>query len=919
MMKKIIALALALSMALSMVAFAGYTDAAEINADLAGDIELVGALGIMQGNTDGSFNPTGTLTRGEAATILYRLSSGKSTIDASWADASLTTLTDVNGHWSAPYVNYCAALGLIAGYTDGTFRPDNNVTGAEMAKMLLNVLGYSTEKQGYGKNWPMPVLADATNCGLLDEYEQAFTASATREWVAKMLSNLLGVKTVAYNTFTDALEESNTTFGAKKYSVKSVELYALANEFVSMNGVAKTAEDSEQSKLGAAIDATSSLETIDFVVDSELVGHLVKVYYKTGDTTALEDAAKIYAVVDAADTIIETTIDKVYANKLSGSTGLIVNGKNVDDAVDSASDVTFYENLTKKASAPIKTATSSSSAFNNDNRSIKLVYQGEKWYGFYNKVEYAQAPADFDWTEDEITLGSLSAVDAEYVNFSEEVVEDDIVEIETLNDGTYNVTKINPLRTKITSTSGTSSFVAAGTTYKVAKTPYDSFAFSSYADWPTDNEALKANVYDVYTNGKYVVWMDLYEGDVVSGLNMNVVYLIAGHEAEANNAFSNDSDKVQVMFADGAIAVYEYYKATSVTGKAFDDLSFDSNGYAADGTVYEYVMNDDGTIYFKDVTANASVGAYKTTVTPDEYLVKATLAKSFLTVDGIKLYANEDAFFFAKYVVDGENYYAVIKASEIEYSIESGDDWAFGDLTTYITDENTGLSNLVYGVMLGTDDELPVKSTSGEYFITTGGTTKVVDEDGVTYTVKGINANGEAVTLVLASNMVGTADEMKDATDESDIVAGTMYTVQVSGEDTYLSAGAVASKAATTKKTDLTKSASYDAWYITYITATNGDFVILDDKSGDLIDLAEDCNIYALNKSGSSFSKGTVKELTWSTEYPVLVKLDADGLVSDIIYFNYRTASTTVVNGETVSVDYEPSASVISVLNIQYK
>ena len=64
MMKKIIALALALSMALSMVAFAGYTDADLINEDLTADVDLVKALGLMTGNPDGSFNPQGTLTRG---------------------------------------------------------------------------------------------------------------------------------------------------------------------------------------------------------------------------------------------------------------------------------------------------------------------------------------------------------------------------------------------------------------------------------------------------------------------------------------------------------------------------------------------------------------------------------------------------------------------------------------------------------------------------------------------------------------------------------------------------------------------------------------------------------------------------------------------------------------------------------------
>ena len=173
MMKKIIALALALSMALSMVAFAGYTDAVQVNEDLTGDVELVGALGIMTGNPDGSFNPTGTLTRGEAAVIIYRLSAGKSDIDPSWGDASLNTFTDMADHWSAKYVNYCAALGLIAGYPDGTYRPEAPVTAVEMAKMLLNAAGYDTEKQQYGAKWPAAVLADATNSGLFADYEAA--------------------------------------------------------------------------------------------------------------------------------------------------------------------------------------------------------------------------------------------------------------------------------------------------------------------------------------------------------------------------------------------------------------------------------------------------------------------------------------------------------------------------------------------------------------------------------------------------------------------------------------------------------------------------------------------------------------------------------------------------------------------------
>ena len=295
MMKKIIALALALSMALSMVAFAGYTDAAQINADLAADIELVGALGLMQGNTDGSFNPKGTLTRAEAAVIIYRLHSGKSTIDASWGDVALSNFSDMN-HWSVAYVNYCAALGLIAGYPDGTFRPENDVTAVEMAKMLLNVAGYDTEKQNYGKNWPGAVLADASSAGLFNEYEAAFTAAASREWVAKMVANMLDVETVGYALGT-VLTPSGVSFGSK-YGVATYTGVLTANDTEAMGSADKAEKD------------TSVVGEKTFKVDvaTELLGREVKVYYNSKNN-------KVYSVVDTTAKEYTAALNKVTDRK----------------------------------------------------------------------------------------------------------------------------------------------------------------------------------------------------------------------------------------------------------------------------------------------------------------------------------------------------------------------------------------------------------------------------------------------------------------------------------------------------------------------------------------------------------------------------------------------------------------------------
>ena len=68
--------------------------------------------------------------------------------DASAYNNDKTTFTDINGHWARGYVKYCQSLGIIAGVSATQFKPDANVTAQEAAKMLLVTLGYNAEKAG---------------------------------------------------------------------------------------------------------------------------------------------------------------------------------------------------------------------------------------------------------------------------------------------------------------------------------------------------------------------------------------------------------------------------------------------------------------------------------------------------------------------------------------------------------------------------------------------------------------------------------------------------------------------------------------------------------------------------------------------------------------------------------------------------
>ena len=68
--------------------------------------------------------------------------------DASAYNNDKTTFTDINGHWAAGYIKYCQSLGIIAGQSATKFAPDQTVTAQEAAKMLLVTLGYDAEKAG---------------------------------------------------------------------------------------------------------------------------------------------------------------------------------------------------------------------------------------------------------------------------------------------------------------------------------------------------------------------------------------------------------------------------------------------------------------------------------------------------------------------------------------------------------------------------------------------------------------------------------------------------------------------------------------------------------------------------------------------------------------------------------------------------
>lgn len=68
-----------------------------------------------------------------------------------------------DGHWAVPYINYATKSGILKGYADGTFGAERNVTYAELSAIMLRMLKYSEDDLGY--NWPYNYTSKATSLG----------------------------------------------------------------------------------------------------------------------------------------------------------------------------------------------------------------------------------------------------------------------------------------------------------------------------------------------------------------------------------------------------------------------------------------------------------------------------------------------------------------------------------------------------------------------------------------------------------------------------------------------------------------------------------------------------------------------------------------------------------------------------------
>ena len=90
--------------------------------------------GIVNGRTDGTFDPDANITRAEFATMIANFAK------IAPVDTAAVS-TDVAGHWAEGYIAALEQAKIVTGYEDGTFKPNNSITRAEAATMVNGAIG----------------------------------------------------------------------------------------------------------------------------------------------------------------------------------------------------------------------------------------------------------------------------------------------------------------------------------------------------------------------------------------------------------------------------------------------------------------------------------------------------------------------------------------------------------------------------------------------------------------------------------------------------------------------------------------------------------------------------------------------------------------------------------------------------------
>ncbi|MCK9478564.1 MAG: S-layer homology domain-containing protein [Firmicutes bacterium] len=301
-------------------------------------LEILSILGIMEDGADGAFEPEGSITRSEFTTMIIKLLNIDEQITDIGSDSMFKDVSADNP--ALPYITTAAKLGIVSGFGNETFRPDDNVTYEQIMIMLVNALGYGVVVKQQGNNIS-EYLSQAGNLNLLGGIKVSYADAATKGAVAKILHNAL---------YIDILEAKvlgeRTEYKAVKGNNILTEKFKLVKVEGIVNAVGRTKLASVSNLRDGLIEINNEIYRLDMAKATPFFANYVTAYVQDEDKNSEREVVFITPhphkntvwqinakdIVDCKNNTIYYTTDENLSRgtdeiEVASSSDLILNGQ----------------------------------------------------------------------------------------------------------------------------------------------------------------------------------------------------------------------------------------------------------------------------------------------------------------------------------------------------------------------------------------------------------------------------------------------------------------------------------------------------------------------------------------------------------------------------------------------------------------
>ena len=332
-MNRAISLLLVMVMLLGLVAIPSGAVNSFTDADLIKNTEAVAitsGIGLFAGTADGQFAPKAAVTRAQMATIIVKMLRGNEFNADAFKGVGVNPFPDTadfEGGWAEGYINACYQLGVVAGYGDGTFKPERELTTAEALTMVINALGIDP---GPGE-WPLNYMAKADAMKLYGDLatKPATNEPLTRDQLAVIVWEGLKYSPAGNNGYSVTVNGKTFTFDNIADAVKAVGDAGIGavTEVIGQDSLASkvyeiktasgwiTGNEATGDECTVLTVATDSEELYAVESGLDMLGHYVTIYYREQYENE-EKPGEVYTLVDESAVVtVKETISTTKAYK----------------------------------------------------------------------------------------------------------------------------------------------------------------------------------------------------------------------------------------------------------------------------------------------------------------------------------------------------------------------------------------------------------------------------------------------------------------------------------------------------------------------------------------------------------------------------------------------------------------------------